>query len=194
VLCYVIVQVDYFGVAGGNRGLPEAAERLNKAAAWMYVQRPAEAPIQGLGNCVWVLDDAAAAGGLACVHHGQLRIDSLLGLASSTGNTSDASSGSTSSTNAGTTSPVSRLMYGRRLAAADAATAVTAADAVTATIASSTSGRSSRWVLLPANAKLQLQLFEGGKVKRQVVGTPGRLSWVDVGTSADALQVQWPSK
>lgn len=190
-------QVDYFGVAGGNRGLPEAAERLNKAAAWMYVQRPAEAPSQGLGNCVWLLDDAAAAGGLACVHHGQQRIDSLLGLAAAgstdgTSSTGNASSGSTSGTAA--SNPVSRLMYGRRLAAADAATAATAADAVTATTASSSSGRSSRWVLLPANAKLQLQLFEGGKVKRQVIGTPGRLSWVDVGSSADALQVLWPSK
>lgn len=191
------VQVDYFGVAGGNRGLPEAAERLNKAAAWMYVQRPAEAPSQGLGNCVWLLDDAAAAGGLACVHHGQQRMDSLLGLAAAgstdgTSSTGNASSGSTSGTAA--SNPVSRLMYGRRLAAADAATAATAADAVTATTASSSSGRSSRWVLLPANAKLQLQLFEGGKVKRQVIGTPGRLSWVDVGSSADALQVLWPSK
>jgi hypothetical protein len=81
-------------------------------------------------------------------------------------------------------------MYGRRLAAADAATA---ADALTATTASSASGRSSRWILLPANAKLQLQLFQGGKVKRQVIGTPGRLSWVDVGSIADTLQVTWPS-
>jgi hypothetical protein len=85
-------------------------------------------------------------------------------------------------------------MYGRRLAAADSALAATAADALTAATASSATGRSTRWVLLPANSKLQLQLFEGGRLKRQVIGTPGKLSWVDLGSSADALQVQWPAK
>lgn len=174
------LQVDYYGVAAGNRGLPEAAERLNRGFAWMYTMRGAEAAGQGLGNCVWVLDDAAKAGGLVCVHHGQTRFNTLLGLAS---NATNSSSGRNSS------SSMQLLRNGRRLAGAAAATA---AGAVTAATASSTTGRSSRWVLVPANGKLQLQLFLDGKVKRQVVGVAGKLTWVDVGDTADALQVQWP--
>jgi hypothetical protein len=48
--------------------------------AWMYVNQPTVAPKLGLGNCAWVLDDTAAAGGLACVASGPQQVSNLLGL------------------------------------------------------------------------------------------------------------------
>jgi hypothetical protein len=57
-----------------------AARRVNEALAWMFTARPAQAAQQGLANCAWLLDDGAAAGGLACVHHGRLRVAAALGL------------------------------------------------------------------------------------------------------------------
>jgi hypothetical protein len=72
-------QIDYLQ-STPRANVVTAAQRLNQAIAWMYTAQAAQAPRLGLGNCVWVMDDATAAGGIACVSAANQRVASVLGL------------------------------------------------------------------------------------------------------------------
>lgn len=63
--------------SGGN--VVAAARQLNEAVAALVSTQPGAAGQLGLANCAWVLDDAAAAGGLVCVHQGRRSVPELLG-------------------------------------------------------------------------------------------------------------------
>lgn len=77
-------QVDYIQLPTGRPGVVTAAEQLNAAFAWMYTQQIGAAPALGLGNCVWVLDDAVYAGGLVCAGQKTVGISSLLRVGAAT--------------------------------------------------------------------------------------------------------------
>lgn len=77
--CLPTPQIDYLQAAP-KANVVTAARKLNAAIAWMYTAQPAAAPKLGLANCVWVLDDTAASGGLACVQDRSVKIQSLLGV------------------------------------------------------------------------------------------------------------------
>lgn len=73
------MQIDYLQ-AVPKTNVVSAAQKLNQAITWMYTVKAAQAPRLGLGNCVWLLDDNAAAGGIACVSAANQRVASVLGL------------------------------------------------------------------------------------------------------------------
>lgn len=72
-------QIDYLQPTP-RANVVTAAQKLNQAIAWMYTAQAAQAPRLGLGNCVWVMDDATATGGIACVSAANQRVASVLGL------------------------------------------------------------------------------------------------------------------
>jgi len=78
------VQIDYLQAMPKNN-VVTAAQKLNAAIAWMYTAQAVNAPKLGLGNCVWVMDDTAAAGGLACAAGGAVKVPTLLGLPAASG-------------------------------------------------------------------------------------------------------------
>lgn len=77
-------QIDYLQAMPKNN-VVTAAQKLNAAIAWMYTAQAVNAPKLGLGNCVWVMDDTAAAGGLACAAGGAVKVPTLLGLPAASG-------------------------------------------------------------------------------------------------------------
>lgn len=72
-------QVDYIELPTDRPGVVAAARQLNTAFSWMYNLQESAAAAVGLGNCVWILDDAAYAGGLICADQKTVGIASLLG-------------------------------------------------------------------------------------------------------------------
>ncbi|KAF8065807.1 hypothetical protein HT031_002867 [Scenedesmus sp. PABB004] len=177
-------QADFFGsaAAGGARGVAAAARALNEAAAWAFTARPREAAALGLANCVWALDDPTRTGILACVHDGRVPLGAALGPAPPLPAAAEAQPEAPGAANASAAAPGN--LRRRRLAGALAAESARALDA-------SAQQRGGRWVVLPANPGLTLQLFRRGALVRLVRGGDGRLTTADLG-DADALQVLWP--
>jgi hypothetical protein len=156
------VQIDYLQ-AVPKSNVVTAAQKVNAAMAWMFVNQPTVAPKLGLGNCAWVLDDTAAAGGLACVAPGTQKVSTLLGLPEG-----------------GASNPSSS---GRRLQQQQQVQEVLNQAA--------SGGSSKRLVLMPANPALVVRVFADGKMRRELKGTAGQVQLFDLSTTATDLQVSW---